>query len=137
MAEKSDIDILYPDVDLVIGGETITFHPFYYEDWKKVMGFVATLLPIVQQTGMNIPAIVAQGGEALDGLLMYCSGKDQAWLKKRKFGEVLDMATAIVELNREDFAKNILPAVIRLAAAMSGEKEVPAAPVDGEPSTQG
>lgn len=127
----SNIELTYPTIDVVVKGETITVKPFGFGQIPKVTKLVAAVAASMPQGDVTIPQLLAEGGEGVIEVLAFAVRKPVDWFEDiHDWSQAVALLTAVVELNQEQFVKNVLPAVQQFMPKLPApEMTVEAAPV--------
>ena len=129
----SDLDVLFPQgKDVTIGEETIKIVPFPFGNLPVVAKHFAPVTEAFMTSGLITFAsgeggaaeiqvaadwplraveAIGLGGEDLMQLIAICSGKSRDWLNTIGVSEGILLIRAIVEVNRDYFAKKVLPTI--------------------------
>lgn len=111
-----------PTFQVQAGGETITIKPFTFGQLPTVTRHIANIAAQATGGDISIPALVATGGEDILAILCVATGKSREWFDTLEdHAEGIALITAVVEANKERFAKNLLPALTNLAEAVTGK----------------
>lgn len=112
-----------PTATVTLAGEAFTVRPFTFGQLpfvtKKLASIAGSLGP---EQFANIPLLIAEGGEDILEVLAL------AIKKPRSYFDTLDdhaggieLLAAVIAVNKELFAKNLQPALLKLTAAVTGK----------------
>lgn len=137
MAEKSELKTLYPDVEVTARGETISIKPFKTKEWLAASKIVGDLQPLIARhtdgESINMMGLMIDAGDSLIELIALGIRKPVAWIEEASLDETVKLAKVVFELNREDFAKKVMPLLGNLLPAAK-EKAAQAAAVGSDSS---
>lgn len=144
---NDELDALFPARELTVNSETLTIAPFFFGQLPKAVKLMRPLAEALQSTNvvsvdaeggvslasdwpLKIPAIVADGGDALLDLLAFVVKKPRDWFDTLGVDDGVTLTRAAFEVNRDFFVKKIVPllpvAIKAQDAATSGEPSPPA-----------
>lgn len=107
------------------GGETFTIKPFTFGQLPAVTKCLANLAANIRPgDAIDIPGLIADGGEDILQVLAIAIKKDRSWFDSLEdHAEGIELLTAVVAVNKEVFAKNIMPALVKLTQTVTGKTE--------------
>lgn len=131
------METLFPARELTAGGELLSVQPFYFGQYPKAVKLLTPVVAALQSSGivkfgqdgdvtkfslatdwpMRLPAVIADGGEAVMELLAFATGKPRAWFDRLPGDDGVALTRAVLEVNADFFARRILPAIPTAAAA--------------------
>ncbi|MCE3608075.1 hypothetical protein LXA47_31385 [Massilia sp. P8910] len=142
MTEKSELEILFPEVEIEVRGEPIRISPFKVGKWIKVMKMVSAMQPIIAKhikgEDVNMMGIMFDAGDPVMDLIALAINKPRAWLDEASGDEAIRIATVVFNQNKEEFVKKMMPLLgdlLGLVGTNAAEGKAPASTTDGEPST--
>jgi hypothetical protein len=138
---SDDLSALLPGREVTVKGETLVLMPFFFGQLPRavkliqplasalmaanVASFDGTTMRLAADWPLKVPAIVADGGEALLDLLAFITGKPRAWFDTLGVDEGIALTRAALEVNGDFFVAKVAP---MLPVAISP---------DGAPSSPG
>lgn len=114
MTEKSDLEILFPGVEVVVGGESILIKPFTTGQLLRSSKLLAQLAPLAKKHTdedgkLDMVLLMTEAGGLVIELISIAAKRSVAWVEETAPDEAMDLAFAIVEQNQEYFAKKLGP----------------------------
>lgn len=104
--------LLTPTKQVRVNGETLTIAPFGFGQLPLVAELVDEITTKLNGEQIDFMKILANGGESLMQLLSLATGKDREWFDEiTDYSEAVELISAVFELNKEQFIKNLLPAL--------------------------
>lgn len=100
-------------------GETITIRELGFGQLPAVARHMAAIFGNVGAGDINIPLLIADGGEDIMAVLAMAAGKQRSWLDGISMEEGVELLTAVIAVNKESFAKKLLPALTKLTSAVA------------------
>ena len=130
-----DLDVLFPDREIVVGGETLTIKPFTARQWPKVIGIFQKLQPLLTAGDgdkVDMLGIFAAGADDLYVALGIAAHKPLEWFDEVQMDDAIRLFSLVLEINQTFFAERIAPMLPALLARFGLQA---AKPEDGgEPS---
>lgn len=126
-----DLDVLFPDREIVVGGETITIKPFTARQWPKVIGVFKKLQPLLtagEGETVDMLGIFAAGADDLYTALGIAAHKPMEWFDEVQMDDAIRLFSLVLEINQTFFAERIAPMLPDLLARFGLQ---PAKPEDG------
>lgn len=126
----SDMNVLFPAVELDIGGEKFAIQPLKFGQIPKAMKL---LKPVVAaMSGSGRPAaeisqlsawvdILAEGGEEILQFVSFASGKAREWIDGLDMDDGVKLLKTVYEVNADFFAQRLLPLLGGSPPAQDGE----------------
>ncbi|QPC30981.1 hypothetical protein IS481_14745 [Caldimonas thermodepolymerans] len=108
-----------------VGGESITVREFGFGQIPTVAKHLAAVFSnasIGPSGEINLPQLIAQGGEDVMAILALAAGKPRSWLDTLSVDEGVGLLSAVIAVNKESFAKKLMPALSKLGAAAAGSE---------------
>lgn len=111
------IEVLFPEVELTIGGEVIKIKPFTFGELPKVMK-VMSKVAIPAQAALNNGTIsdigstiqiFAEGGDDLIAIMATNIGKPVSFINNLAQDEGIKLLKAFYEVNASFFKGSVLP----------------------------
>jgi hypothetical protein len=102
--------------------ESINIRPFTFGQLPAVTKHFAAIAGGLSIEQVSIPALVASGGEDILAIMGIATGKPRAWFDTLDPEGGVALVAAIVAVNKETFAKKLMPALAGLAATVTGQK---------------
>jgi len=153
--DTGDIQSLFPNREIVVGGETIVLRPFYFGELPVVIRLVQ---PVIAATGlsrmlravrgpdgrfeikMDVPEnvldifadLLLEATEPVIELISYAIKKDRAWFNTIQSDEGIDLTTAWFEVNRDFFVQRVLPRIAKMHSAGTTSSPSSLEPATGE-----
>lgn len=117
----SEASIIAPTREVVVGAETLVIRPFAFSKLPAVAKRLANIALSVQDTEtLDIPSLLADGGDDILAVMALAIGKPVSWFDSlHEWDKGIEILSAIVELNREQFVKKLLPAIQQLVRQMT------------------
>lgn len=119
--------ILNPHIDVKLRDGTVTVHELKWPMlWQLLAKLSAQAGEFVTMEGgkasmslsvEKIGALVTGSGELTQQLILGTTGKDEAWLKERHVGEVLDLLDASLNVN---LSESIVGRVKKIGSRLQG-----------------
>lgn len=135
MPEVDDLQVLFPDRELTVAGETLTIRPFTARQWPKVLGIFQKLQPMLfagEDQTVDVLAIFAAGADDLYSALAIAAHKSLEWFDDVPMDDAIRLFSLVLEINQSFFAERIAPILPDLLARFGLQ---PAQVTDGaEPS---
>lgn len=130
-----DLEVLFPDREITVGGEPLTIKPFTARQWPKVIGVFQKLQPLLAagdgQT-VDILAVFAAGADDLYTALGIAAHKPLEWFDGVQMDDAIKLFSLVLEINQTFFVERIAPMLPDLLARFGLQ---PAKTADGvEPS---
>lgn len=130
-----DLQVLFPDREIVVAGESLTIRPFTARQWPKVLNIFQKLQPMLageDGQSVDILAIFAAGADDLYSALGIAAGKPLDWFDTVPMDDAIKLFQLVLEVNQSFFAERIAPILPDLLARFGLQ---PAQATDGaEPS---
>ena len=133
---SDDIHSLFPNREVIVGGETVTLRPFFFGEMPVVIKLIypiisaaglSQMLRVVEKDGqmtvsLKIPEnmvdilldVILEGSEPVMALLSFALKKERAWFNTISVDEGVDLVTTWFEVNRDFFAQRVLPKIVKL-----------------------
>jgi hypothetical protein len=115
----SDLNTLFPDVELTVQGEVLTIRPFTFGQLPKVLkltkSFYNDIQPFFEESQGNEAELTMKamsvGGDDLIELIALGIKKPREWFDSLQIDDGIRVATAFLEVNLSFFAQRVLPEV--------------------------
>lgn len=127
----NDLEVLFPDREIVIGAETLTIKPFTARQWPKVIGVFQKLQPLLQPKDggqVELLTVFAEGADDLYMALGIAAHKPLEWFDDVQMDDAIRLFSLVLEINQTFFADRIAPMLPDLMARFGLQ---PAAQADG------
>lgn len=114
-----DLDVLFPDREIVIGAETLTIKPYTARQWPKVIGVFQRLQPLLQpKNGENVDllTVFAEGADDLYAALGIAAHKPLEWFDDVQMDDAIKLLSLVLEINQTFFVDRIAPMLPDLMA---------------------
>ncbi len=114
-----DLQVLFPDREIVVGGEALTIKPYTARQWPKVLGIFQKLQPMLTagdgQT-LDVLAIFAAGADDLYAALGIAAHKPLEWFDEVPMDDAIKLFSLVLEINQTFFVERIAPMLPDLLA---------------------
>lgn len=130
----SDLDVLFPGREVVVGGETITVKPLAFGQLPKAAKLLQPVVKALRASGAiggegsvidlfgSWVDMLAAGGEELLALVGFAIGKPREWFDGLSMDDGVALVRAAVEVNGDFFGRKVLPMLTGVAdGVMSSE----------------
>lgn len=114
-----DLEVLFPDREIVVGGEPLTIKPYTARQWPKVLGIFQKLRPMLAEgdgQSLDILAIFAAGADDLYMALGIAAHKPLEWFDEIPMDDAIKLFSLVLEINQTFFAERIAPMLPDLLA---------------------
>ncbi len=115
-----DLEVLFPDREIVVGGETLTIKPFTARQWPQVIAVFQKLQPLLQPKDadgtVDILSIFAAGADDLYRALGIAAGKPLEWFDGVQMDDAIRLFSLVMEINQTFFVERIAPMLPDLLA---------------------
>ena len=118
----ADLTTLLPFAKTVqAGGESIDIAPFRFKQFREVSQYLQIVRSKVSGDGnLDLLQLVADFGGEVGNILRIATGQNAAWVDDLGLDDVLVLAAAILEVNRDFFSQRLGPRLQELMASLSG-----------------
>jgi hypothetical protein len=146
--KSSDLEILFPGMDVKAGGETVTVKPFKFGQLAKAVKLLRPITDAVRDTGiagmngsgfvlaadwpLRLPELMADGGEPLLEFVAFAVAKPREWLDTLDADEGVELTKTVFEVNSSFFVSRIAPKLglaVQVSPETSAETGAPSSPV--------
>jgi hypothetical protein len=120
-----ELKTLFPGKEVEIAGKKMVIKPFSLGQIPKVAGLFGKLGPALAESNGNIIKMIELGGEPMLDMLALSANKPRSWVDALEPDQGIDLIAAVIEQNKEFFAKKMGPALEKLNlmfAPAAGEK---------------
>ncbi|MHB8353374.1 MAG: DUF6631 family protein [Burkholderiales bacterium] len=121
-----DLQVLFPDKEIVVGGETLTIKPFTARQWPKVISVFQKLQPLLQPKDggeakgdgetVDMLGIFAAGADDLYLALGIAAHKPLEWFDEVPMDDAIKLFSLVLEINQTFFVERIAPMLPDLLA---------------------
>lgn len=115
-----ELQVLFPDRELIVAGETLTIKPFTARQWPQVIAVFQKLQPLLQPKDadgtVDILSIFAAGADDLYRALGIAAGKPLEWFDGVQMDDAIRLFSLVLEINQSFFAERIAPMLPDLLA---------------------
>ena len=130
----SDLDTLFPDRELTVGGETLSIRPLTFGQLPAAVKLLNPVIKAVGASGLlggekkELGQIItsgldlfAVGGEDLLAFLAFAVRKPREWFDTMEADDGIRVLNAVFEANMDFFNRRVLPQLGLQAAASDGD----------------
>ncbi len=128
-----DLKVLFPGIEITVGGEALTVKPFAFGLLPKVIKLVRKVAEGLKGPTVDILQIMEDGGDDLMALIALATGKPRAWVDALPLDEGVLLTSTVLEVNRDVFTKAVVPRLSGLLNALGLEPSTGA--TSSEPSS--
>lgn len=122
---STKIKLTVPTITVHAAGEDIVLKPFSFGQLGPVSQSLGVIADRLGPDGAGVGALMAAGGEELMHIVAFACGKPREWLDTiDDYDEGVALVNAVVELNKERFAKKLMPAILGLMAKLAPATKV-------------
>lgn len=114
-----DLEVLFPDREIVVGAETLTIKPFTARQWPKVIGVFQKLQPLLQpkdDAPVELLTVFAEGADDLYAALGIAAHKPLEWFDDVQMDDAIKLLSLVLEINQTFFVDRIAPMLPDLLA---------------------
>ena len=129
-----DLEVLFPDREIVIGAETLTIKPFTARQWPKVIGVFQKLQPLLQPKDgapVELLTVFAEGADDLYAALGIAAHKPLEWFDDVQMDDAIKLLSLVLEINQTFFVDRIAPMLPDLLARFGLQPKAEEAATDG------
>jgi hypothetical protein len=143
-----ELEVLFPDQELVISGETVLVKPLKFGQLPKAIKLLKPVSDALQAAGifalrgeagnaqfaldpawpLKIVDMLAVGGEDLLQFLAFAVGKPRAWLDTLDTDDGVKLVKAVFEINADFFVRRVFPMFMPAQPETAASPEAPANP---------
>lgn len=125
-----DLAVLLPAVRTVTvnentdKAEAINISPFRYKQFREVSKNIVLIRASANSAGdLDLLKLVSDHGEEISEIIRIACGKTSEWLGELELTDVLLLAAAVLEVNRDFFSQRLAPMIRELTQRLaSGAK---------------
>ncbi|OYV99038.1 MAG: hypothetical protein B7Z62_02045 [Deltaproteobacteria bacterium 37-65-8] len=146
----SDLETLFPDREITVGGTSLTVSPFPFGKMPKVMALAKPIVKALGDAGimainengtigvnsswpLHIVDLFADAGEDLIALVAFLTGQPRDWFDTLGQDDGIALTKKVFEVNADFFVKKVLPMLgLSFAPATDG---APSSPDSSGPAT--
>lgn len=100
--------------------ETLTITPFVWKQFREVAKLVQPIKMHTDEKGeLDLMKLVGDHGEEVTDIIVVATGKPKTWVDELDLVNVLQLAAAIMQVNRDFFSQKLAPQLRELAARLS------------------
>ena len=101
--------------------EAIKIAPFLFGDFKEVVKHIVVIrAKVLGGPGdLDMLQLVADFGHEIGELIRIAAGKDAVWINSLVLTDVVKLAAAVLEVNRDFFTRNLGPVLKELSQRLS------------------
>jgi hypothetical protein len=103
--------VLPNNTAVIAGGEQFTIREFGFGQIPAVSRHLAALFDNFGTAELNIPRLLAEGGEDVLAVLCLATGKPRDWFDTLPMDEGVNLLSAVITVNADTFQKKMLPAL--------------------------
>ena len=114
-----DLEVLFPDKEIVVGAETLTIKPFTARQWPKVISVFQKLQPLLtagEGETVDMLGIFAAGADDLYLALGIAAHKPLEWFDDVQMDDAIKLFSLVLEINQTFFVERIAPMLPDLLA---------------------
>lgn len=123
-----DLQVLFPDREIVVGNETLTIRPFTARQWPQVIGVFQKLQPLLQLKDadgtVDILSIFAAGADDLYRALGIAAAKPLEWFDGVQMDDAIRLFSLVIEINQTFFVERLAPMLPDLLARFGLQPKV-------------
>jgi hypothetical protein len=118
-----DMEILFPERDVKIGGVTITVTPLTFGRLPKASRLIAPVLKALNESGVlslqgmiieiagGIVELIGAGGDDLIAFLAFVIDRPVEWFETLAVDDGIELVKAVYEVNADFFAQRLRPMI--------------------------
>lgn len=121
-----DLNTLIPTIKTVTvkkdqeGAEAIKITPFRFSQFAEVSKYIVLIRANTDESGdLDMLKLVADHGKEIGDIIRVATGKPTEWVGDLELTDALELAVAILEVNRDFFSQRLVPRLRELAAKLS------------------
>lgn len=120
-----DLNTLVPPATTItVGGESLSITPLRIGELPAFTRAIAPAIAEFRRDGVDWLALFGLHGEAMLSALAVATRKPREWIEQLAADEAILLATTIIEVNSDFFARRVLPkveaAMVRLPTISAG-----------------
>ena len=113
------IELVAPVEAVEVNGEQIVIKPFTFGQLPAVAKRISAITATIQLDEIRIEELFAEGGEDVLHIIAMACGKPRVWLDTVDMGKGIELLSAVVTLNKEQFVKKLLPALTKMMTGLA------------------
>ncbi len=125
----SDLDVLFPDRDLAVGGKSLMLKPLSFGQLPRAAKLLQPIAKAVNAAGlfaldaasgairmvgdwpMRLIDVTAESGDAVMAFLALATGEDPAWISALNTDDGVLLVRSVLEMNADFFVQRVLPVI--------------------------
>lgn len=119
----TDLETMIPAPRTVtVGSEQVTIPPLKVKQLTQVLKLSKPLVPSLSAMGKgnaDIVALVVDFPDQVVAIVAVLLNRDVAWVEELEVDSLVDLATAVVEVNLDFFIQKVLPSVLKAMAGLA------------------
>lgn len=119
----TDLEVMIPAPRTVtVGREQVTIPPLKVKQLTQVLKLSKPLVPSLSAMGKgnaDIAALVVDFPDQVVAIVAVLLNREVAWVEELEVDSLVDLATAVVEVNLDFFIQKVLPSVLKAMAGLA------------------
>lgn len=118
----SEVQITTPFESVTVQGEQIALTSFKFGQLPAITKHIANITSSLHADAVDLPTLIAEGGEDILAILALAVGKPRAWFDTIEPDEGLQLLAAVIQLNSDMFVKKLQPVLSTLVSGLALKK---------------
>ena len=104
--------------------EELTITPFVWKQFREVTKLIQPIQMHTDEQGeLDLMKLIGDHGEEITDIIVVATGKAREWVDDLDLTDVLPLAAAILQVNRDFFSQKLAPKMRALAARLSAGRK--------------